>query len=330
MVAERICRIARFRVPICFLVDHPAVGEIIDEFTYNPQIGFVPAFVLSSNGGQSARGKVQVVHDESEAFAHIREDRIPIVVINGNGTHRELYEKLLEDRSSSVRFYSLARFYEFAMQKVPLDVITRGWLLENVRSDSGRLFEVYKRAMDIFISSLMLIVSLPLWPLIAIAIKLESKGPVLFRQDRLGKDRRIFTILKFRTMRLNGNNHAPTEKGDARVTAVGDFLRKTRLDEIPQAVNILKGDMSFVGPRPERPELAEQLAREVPFYYERNRVLPGITGWDQVCGEYHSPSSPDTYKKIQYDLYYIKNRSVQLELTIFLRTIRTILFREGR
>ncbi|HET6487298.1 MAG TPA: sugar transferase, partial [Spirochaetia bacterium] len=221
-------------------------------------------------------------------------------------------------------------FYEFTLEKVPLSVITRSWLLENVRSGSGRGFQTFKRAMDILVSVVLLLVSLPLWPIISAAIKLESPGPVLFRQERLGKDRRRFTILKFRTMRVNGNNHTPTEKKDARVTALGKLLRRTRLDEIPQALNILKGEMSVVGPRPERPELAETLAREIPFYYERNQVLPGITGWDQVCGEYHSPSSSDTYKKIQYDLYYIKNQSVGLELKILLKTVRTMLLREGR
>lgn len=330
LAARQIHRRPVFTVPVCFLVDHPAVGEIIDEFTFYPQAGYVPAFVLSSNGGESARGKAKVLRDDAEALEEIRKGRNPIVVFNGDEKRNALYASLLEDNSQGVRFCSLSGFYEFALEKVPLNVITGGWLLENVRSRNRRGFHAFKRALDLSLSVVMLVASLPLWPLIGIAIKLESPGPVLFRQERLGKDRRRFTILKFRTMRVSGNDHAPTEKKDSRVTALGVFLRRTRLDEIPQAVNILKGEMSFIGPRPERPELAEMLAREIPFYYERNRVLPGITGWDQVCGEYHSPSSSDTYKKIQYDLYYIKNRSVGLELRILLKTIRTMLLREGR
>ena len=131
-------------------------------------------------------------------------------------------------------------------------------------------------------------------------------------------------------MTEEGNTRLPTVPNDPRVTHFGRFLRKTRLDELPQVINILKGEMSIIGPRPERPEIAGQLQQEIPFYNERTLILPGVTGWDQVCGEYHSPNLEDTLKKLQYDLYYIKNRSIFLDFAIILRTIRTVIFGGGR
>jgi len=131
-------------------------------------------------------------------------------------------------------------------------------------------------------------------------------------------------------MRTEGNDHAPTADADKRITAFGNFLRKTRLDEVPQVINIIKGEMSFVGPRPERPELIAELEKQIPFYRERMLVKPGITGVDQTSGEYHSPSYEDTLKKLQYDLFYIKNRSLYLDIAILLKTIRTVLSRGGK
>ncbi len=167
------------------------------------------------------------------------------------------------------------------------------------------------------------------WVLIALGITLSSRGPVLFRQERLGKGGKLFRILKFRTMKVDGNDFAPTAEKDPRVTGFGGFLRRLRLDEIPQLVNILVGEMSFVGPRPERPELAVDLERSIPYYRQRLLVKPGITGWDQVSGEYHSPSVEDTYKKLQYDLYYVKNMSILLDISVFFKTIMTMLGRKG-
>jgi lipopolysaccharide/colanic/teichoic acid biosynthesis glycosyltransferase len=131
-------------------------------------------------------------------------------------------------------------------------------------------------------------------------------------------------------MSIENNHHTPTQEQDKRITTVGSFLRKTRLDEVPQVLNIIKGEMSFVGPRPERPELIIKLEQNIPFYRERMLVKPGLTGWDQISGEYHSPSIKDTIKKLQYDLYYIKNRSFYLDLSIILKTLSTIISRAGR
>ena len=162
-----------------------------------------------------------------------------------------------------------------------------------------------------------------------LAIKIDSPGPIIFKQIRVGKNGKNFKFLKFRTMRVEDNTFKPTTTNDKRITRFGKFMRQTRIDELPQLINVLKGEMSFVGPRPERPELIKNLSQNIPFYNIRNLIKPGITGWDQISGEYHSPSIEDTYKKLQYDLYYIKNRSTYLDISIIHKTIRTALGREG-
>jgi lipopolysaccharide/colanic/teichoic acid biosynthesis glycosyltransferase len=161
-----------------------------------------------------------------------------------------------------------------------------------------------------------------------IIVKLESKGPIFFLSKRTGKNNKVFNLFKFRTMREEGNDRKMTAVNDPRITRFGKFMRKTRIDEIPQVINILKGDLSFVGPRPERPEFVAKLEEAIPFYKERLLVKPGATGW-AVVNEYHSPSIEDSIKKLQFDLFYIKNRSIYLDLTIILKTIATILGKKG-
>jgi len=202
--------------------------------------------------------------------------------------------------------------------------------LENIDLKAKRPYEIVKRVLDIIISIFFLVLSSPLWPFIAITIATTSRGPVFFRQTRLGHFEKPFTILKFRTMQIEGNGHEPTSINDPRVTRIGHFLRASRLDELPQLINILKGDMSFIGPRPERPDIAGELKKAIPFYSQRHLIKPGVTGWDQVSGEYHSCSIEDTYKKLQYDFYYLKNMSFYLDVSIFFKTIVTVFKREGR
>jgi lipopolysaccharide/colanic/teichoic acid biosynthesis glycosyltransferase len=180
------------------------------------------------------------------------------------------------------------------------------WFLENLSEGKKTWFGIAKRSYDFILALFIFLLTIIFWPIIGLIIKSESRGPVFFKQIRSGKNGAPFTMIKFRTMTVAGNNFSPTKENDLRVTKFGSFLRKTRIDEIPQILNILKGEMSFVGPRPERPELIKELEEKIPFYNERMLVKPGITGWDQVSGEYHSPSREDTLKKLQYDLFYIK------------------------
>ncbi len=185
--------------------------------------------------------------------------------------------------------------------------------------------------LSIIISLPGLILTLPLLPFIMLAIRFDSAGPVFYTQTRMGKGGRLFKVVKFRTMRHDAEAASGPQwagNNDPRVTRVGKFLRTTRLDEIPQLWCVLKGDMAFVGPRPERPEFIEQLSKEIPYYGVRHMVRPGVTGWAQIKYKYGSTVA-DAREKLQYDLYYIKNASIGLDLLIMFQTVKTVLLRRG-
>src|SRR3989339_603738 len=220
-------------------------------------------------------------------------------------------------------------FHEVITGKIPLDAINQMWFLENLNKGTKTFFNIFKRVSDIALALIILFLTLPFWLIIIIIIKYESPGSIFYFSRRSGKNKKIFNLIKFRTMRENGNNHAYTKKNDPRITKFGVFMRKTRIDEIPQVINILRGEISFVGPRPERPELIINLEKEIPFYNERMLVKPGLSGWAQIA-EYHSPTVEDTIKKLQYDLFYVKNKSIYLDLVIMLKTILMIAKGGGR
>ncbi len=232
----------------------------------------------------------------------------------------------------NIQFVNLASAFERIMKKVPLEAINQLWFLENVSRGEKRLYELLKRASDIILALIGGIVFLILFPFIAPAIKFSSAGPVFYRQKRIGKGGKILEVIKFRTMVNNAeiNGAVWAQKDDSRVTKIGRFLRKTRLDELPQIWNILKGEMSVVGPRAERPEFTEKLKKEVPFYEERLLIRPGLTGWAQINYGYGKDlEHSGTKEKLQYDLYYIKNRSLAIDLAVILKTIKTVLSATG-
>jgi exopolysaccharide biosynthesis polyprenyl glycosylphosphotransferase len=219
-----------------------------------------------------------------------------------------------------------AIFYEKAAGQILVDEITPDWFLFadlKVHCDEQATL---KRFVDLITAMIGLCVTAPLWLLIAAAIKLGDSGPVFHTQVRVGQNGRPFTLYKFRTMRPDAENGCSVWAcpHDPRVTLVGRFLRRTRLDELPQLVNVLKGDMSIVGPRPERPDLVERLAESVPYYRERHLVKPGLTGWAQISFRYGS-SVQDAKRKLQFDLYYLKHMSLELDLIILFRTLGTFL-----
>ena len=188
-----------------------------------------------------------------------------------------------------------------------------------------------KRGIDIVVSFIILFFGLPLWLLVIVAIKLESKGSVFYIQERVGKDEKLFHIVKFRSMNVDAESASGpvwAYKKDPRITRVGRLLRRSRIDEIPQLINVLDGDMSLVGPRPERPFFVEQLSKEIPLYKRRLKVRPGITGWAQVKHKYDE-NIDDVRKKVQYDLSYIENMSLRMDLKILLSTISVVLLRKG-
>ena len=215
-------------------------------------------------------------------------------------------------------------------ERVPVHHITHAWFINQLDESGRRHYELAKRALDIALAFIGLTVTGLLFPIIAVLIKLDSPGPVLYSQIRVGRKGRTFRIYKFRTMVQDAEAQGAVwaKKNDNRVTKLGDMLRKTRLDELPQLYNVLLGDMSMVGPRPERPEFVQTLAQSVPFFNRRHMVLPGLTGWAQVNYPYGA-SVEDSLEKLQYDLYYIKNRSMFLDIEIILKTIGVVIKKQG-
>jgi len=241
-------------------------------------------------------------------------------------------EDLLECKMEGVRIVDGATFYERESRKVALEMITRGWL---VFSDGFTLSTVSgfgKRALDILAASTLMLAGLPLMILTIIAIKIEDglKAPVFYSQERVGLNGKTFEVHKFRSMGTDAEKNGAVwaSKNDVRVTRVGDFIRKVRIDELPQIFNVLNGTMAFVGPRPERPVFVEQLIEAIPLYNERHRVKPGLTGWAQLCFAY-ADNEEDTREKLRYDLYYIKNQSILLDLLIIIQTVEVVLFKKG-
>ena len=182
-----------------------------------------------------------------------------------------------------------------------------------------------KRVVDLVVASGMLVISLPLWPVIALAIKAGSQGPVFYTQKRVGKDERVFLLIKFRSMIKNAEEHGAVWAGedDWRITRVGRILRRCHMDEFPQLINVIKGEMSLVGPRPERPEFVEELKKLIPEFSRRHQVKPGLTGWAQINFPY-AASSEESKKKLEYDLFYIRNRNILFDIKILLKTVKKL------
>ncbi|MDO9583028.1 MAG: TIGR03013 family PEP-CTERM/XrtA system glycosyltransferase [Desulfomicrobium sp.] len=241
-------------------------------------------------------------------------------------------EELLNCKLAGIEVVDAPTFYERATHKMLIENITPSWFIFSHGFKVTWLLRLCKRTLDITASFLGLMVFLPLIPFIILAIKFDSPGPILFKQVRVGQGDKRFTLMKFRSMRQDAESRTGavwSQENDPRITRVGNFLRRSRLDEIPQLVNILKGDMSVVGPRPERPEFVGELKKRIPYYSERHYVKPGLTGWAQVCYPYGS-SVEDAIEKLRYDLYYIKNISILLDFYIILKTFGVVLLGKGR
>lgn len=245
----------------------------------------------------------------------------------------ELIGNLLKIKMSGIEVIDMPNFYERAMGQIPIKNVEDSWFLYSGGFELLRrpVLRYFKRVFDIAASLVGLALSLPLMGIIALLSKLDSKGPVFYRQERTGQGERSFNLIKFRTMRNDaegGTGPVWASVRDYRVTRVGRWLRLTRLDEIPQFVNVLKGEMSFIGPRPERPFFVEKLKKEIPYYSLRFSVKPGLTGWAQVQYRYGA-SVEDAIEKLKFDLYYIKNMSWKLDIWIAIKTLKVVFFAQG-
>ncbi len=229
---------------------------------------------------------------------------------------------------SNVRFLDMYKVYEEVFDRIPLSLVKYNWFLENISFSPHTMYDTLKRMMDIVIAGVLGVFSLIVYPFVIIAIKLEDGGPAFITQERIGQGNRIIRLWKFRSMRGSDAGKWVTD-GDDRITRVGRFLRKTRIDEIPQLWNVVLGDISLIGPRPDIVALGKKLVEDLPYYTVRNLIKPGLSGWAQLKQELPPQSLEETRLRLAYDLYYLKNRSLILDLTIAIKTIKVLLLRTG-
>lgn len=286
----------------------------------------------------SAEETPRVRHDKllprtrslTDTVLALKVDEIVVAVAERRGGVLPLRE-LLDCKLKGVRVYDLASYFEQTMGQIRLDALYAGWLIFGEGFSQGTIRTVVKRVFDIVCALILLILAMPLMLLAALLIVIESGFPIFYRQERVGLHGHLFHVVKFRSMRQDAEKDGKprwASAGDSRVTRVGRVIRKTRIDELPQLFSVLIGDMSLVGPRPERPYFVDQLTKQIPFYAVRHSVKPGVTGWAQV--RYHYGASvEDSAAKLQYDLYYVKNHSLTLDLVVLLETIGVVLTAKG-
>ncbi len=296
----------------------PLAQELFQEITRRPQLSFEAT---------------QLDSLPTNIEGHCKTKGIKIIAIDPAAFRNpEISKELFRCLPLGVTIITIPNLYEQVTIKIPVEHIEWEWFLSNLNEHSKRTYELSKRALDIIIALIGLSISIVVAPLVALAIKLTSPGPVIFKQVRTGQGGVPFVAMKFRSMRTDAEASGPqwAQKTDPRITPFGRFMRKTRLDEIPQLINVLRGELSIVGPRPERPEFIELLTKEIPFYQQRLLVKPGLTGWAQLNGPAYGGSVPESLEKVKYDLYYIKHRSLILDLTVILKTIKTVISAKGQ
>jgi sugar transferase (PEP-CTERM system associated) len=305
-----------------------------DAFDPSP-FGFEPSYAGLGPLSGSSPGAARRVFDRSVPLTElVRREHVDEIIVaekeqRGGGLPMD---QLLTCRVRGTPVLDLAGYFERTSSEVRLEGLKASWLIYGEGFVQGRLRRAAKRGFDILVSALLLGLALPVMLLAAIVIKLDSRGPVFYRQLRVGLGGGSFTCIKFRSMRVDAERDGVARwasKGDSRITRVGSFLRATRIDELPQLWSVLNGEMSMVGPRPERPEFVAVLREQIPFYDVRHSVKPGLTGWAQVRFAYGA-SVEDARRKHQFDLYYVKNNSLLLDALVLIETVSVVLFREGQ
>jgi len=336
-----------WRLGIHWVLGHPELGErilivgsgpfaieVARETLQRPDAGFRIVGFVDSDPELVGKSLInpKVIGLTSELASLVKRESIDrIVVAIGDRRGQFPTQELLRlSLSGDVSIEESASFYERLTGRVLLDMIRPSWLIFSSRGQRARVNEVMRIIIHRIVALVGAVLSLPIALITAILIKIDSRGPVLYKQERVGKNGHTFTLMKFRSMRTDAEKNGPVwaSNGDDRMTRVGRIIRKIRVDEIPQFWNILRGDMNFVGPRPERPHFVSQLAREIDYYEQRHLIAPGLTGWAQIKYSYGA-SIEDAKKKLEYDLYYIKNQNVMLDATIMFETIKTILSGRG-
>ena len=320
----------RFAERALIMGDGPLAKPLIEEIETRSELGVRIVGQLQSPGnGSEPLSEVEQFDQLSRQVETYRASRI--IIAMGERRGRLPVEALLRLKGRGVRIQDGAEVFEAITGKVPIESLRLSWLLFSSGFHVSRPLLIYKRAFSFLISSFCFLMTAPIMALVAIAIRLDSPGPAIFKQERIGEGGKPFTLFKFRTM-VDGadrdDNHRPAEEMDKRFTRVGKLLRRTRLDELPQLINILRGDMYFVGPRPFVPDQEQECLEKIPYYRQRWTVKPGATGWAQINRGYCATIEDNT-EKLAYDLFYIKNISVGLDLLIMFQTIKILLLGRG-
>jgi exopolysaccharide biosynthesis polyprenyl glycosylphosphotransferase len=297
-------------------------------------LGLTLGSVLCTSGNPDERLNVQWIQDPKALEQTFREQPTSLVVL---GTSLEeitpMHDVLYRSLFHSITLIDRAELEESTTGRIPLTHVNNTWFIQNLRESEKSWYDSFKRAFDLVLTVPFSLLTLAFLPFVAIAIKVSSSGPLFYKQARVGKHGKEIHIWKFRTMHVNAEKNGPqftsSTKTDPRITLVGRVLRQLRIDELPQLWNVIRGDLSFIGPRPERPEFVSPLVERMPYYHLRHLTRPGLTGWAQVQWLTPTSSLDDNLIKLQYDLYYIKNRSLWLDLSILLKTIGIVLRRQG-
>lgn len=297
--------------------------ELLEEVNLNPRYGleFISSIDLN---------RVEGLDFQDEILQRVYSEEVQMIAIDlKNEKVDPILPHLYNLIFSKVKFIDMYKVYEDLFDRVPLSLVRYNWFLENISTESRITYDVLKRIMDISLSFIIGVLSLIFYPLVYVLVKIDDGGNIFFEQKRVGKNNKIIKVKKFRTM---SERSGDTEHSEVKITRVGKWLRKLRIDELPQLWSVLKGDMSMIGPRPEIPSLVKHYEDEIPYYNIRHLIKPGLSGWAQL---YHSDppkvnaDSEKTRRKLSYDLYYIKNRSFMLDLKITLKTIKALLSRSG-
>lgn len=336
-----------WRLSIHWFLGHPDFGErilivgsgnlaveVAREVLDRPDAGYRIVGFVGTDSDLMGKSLInpRVIGLTSELAEIVNRENIDRIVV-AMGERRGLLptEELLQlSLAGTVSIEEGASFYERVTSRVSLNMIRPSWMIFSGRGRQGRLAAPIRSFVHRFVALIGAILSLPIVLFTAVLIKLESRGPIFYRQERVGTGGKTFVLLKFRSMRLDAEQDGPVwaSKNDDRTTRVGRIIRKIRVDEIPQFWNILRGEMSFVGPRPERPHFVAQLAQEIPYYEQRHLIPPGLTGWAQIKYPYGA-SIEDARQKLQYDLFYVKNQSLILDAIVLFETVKIILFGRG-
>lgn len=308
--------------------------ELIDVLIKNPQVGFSVAGIVADYPDHAPLPVPEGVHiwSSREPFETlVKTHRVDTIVVAAGSLTQPVTKELYKMIFMHAQVVDLVTFYEMITHRVPVLALNEAWFLENIQEKEKQIYDVAKMFFDYLIGTVMAVICAVVLVPVAALIYFYDKGPVFIRQKRVGRDEKKFVLYKFRTMVIDAEKNGAqfTAPRDKRITPVGRVLRVMRIDELPQAMNILRGEMAFIGPRPERPEFVEEIASYMPFYHVRHLIKPGLTGWAQINRAYYA-TREEHLIKLQYDLYYIKHRSLLLDGAIILKTVRVVVRWLGR